>query len=224
MYDKICAAAFDLDGTLLDSLPDLALAINEMLVQLEAPTVEQELVRNWVGNGMPKLVERAFDHAQQQGWQGEVELDEALALFEEAYARCASKVSALYPKVKETLAILHQRQIPLAVITNKKERFIPELLRFFEIDTVFDAVIGGDTLPKAKPDPMPLLEVASRFDIQPRQLLMVGDSKNDILAAKAAGSPCVGLTYGYNYGEDIALSQPDWVLTDFDGILPLILE
>ncbi|MBD1387941.1 phosphoglycolate phosphatase [Neiella sp. HB171785] len=213
--EQIKGIAFDLDGTLLDSAPDLAAAVNAMLTGLGAEPVAEIQVRHWVGNGMPVLVQRAMRHIGAD----ESQFDHAFSLFAQAYADDPTSRSTLYPGVAEALAQLHQQDIPMAVITNKAQRFLPAILSGFDIAPYFSQVLGGDTLAEKKPHPMPLLHVCQQWQIEPQQLLMVGDSKNDIEAGKAAGCMTLGLTYGYNYGEHIGLSNPDQVA---DNLLELV--
>lgn len=212
---NIKGIAFDLDGTLLDSAPDLGAAINVMLTDLGANTVCDQVSRRWVGNGMPKLVQRAMAHAD----IADCEYQRAFTSFTSAYAADSSSRSSLYRGVAQALAQLQQLAMPMALITNKAERFLPQLLADFKLESYFSVVLGGDTLAEKKPHPMPLLHVCQLWSIEPQQLLMVGDSKNDIQAGQAAGAQTLGLTYGYNYGEHIALSNPDRVA---DNLLELV--
>ncbi|GGA63805.1 phosphoglycolate phosphatase [Neiella marina] len=215
--EQIKGIAFDLDGTLLDSAPDLAAAVNAMLTAMGADPVAEIQVRHWVGNGMPVLVQRAMQHI---GADKSL-FEQAFSLFTQAYADDPTSRSTLYPGVAEALVQLHELRIPMAIITNKAARFLPAILSGFAIDGYFSQVIGGDSLPEKKPHPMPLQHVCQHWHIEPRQLLMVGDSKNDIEAGKAAGCMTLGLTYGYNYGEHIGLSNPDQVA---DNLLELVAQ
>lgn len=210
--------AFDLDGTLLDSAPDLGAAINVMLTDLGANTVCDQVSRRWVGNGMPKLVQRAMAHAN----IADSEYQRAFSSFTSAYAADSSSRSSLYEGVAQALAQLQQFEVPMALITNKAERFLPQLLADFKLESYFSVVLGGDTLAEKKPHPMPLLHVCEQWGIKPQQLLMVGDSKNDIQAGQAAGAHTLGLTYGYNYGEHIALSNPDRVADNLIELVELL--
>jgi phosphoglycolate phosphatase len=124
----------------------------------------------------------------------------------------------LYPNVLETLTALSQAGFQLAVVTNKPYQFTAPLLKAFGLEPFFSLVLGGDSLAKMKPDPLPLTHLLDTWQIAAEQLLMIGDSKNDILAAKAAKVASIGLTYGYNYGEHIGLSEPNAVCDDFSEI------
>ena len=212
------AIAFDLDGTLVNSVPDIHAAVNDMLLELGHQLVSQELVRSWVGNGAQKLVERAIANAN--GVKPTPEsLASVLELFLHHYHLHLNKHSGLYQDVKSILEALKQQGYRLAIVTNKPYRFVPDMLKAYEVEACFDLVLGGDSLEKCKPDPMPLNYILSEWSLEKSQLLMVGDSKNDIFAAKSAGVASIGLTYGYNYGEDIGLCGPDAVFDHFGDIL-----
>lgn len=204
---------FDLDGTLIDSVPDLAAATDQMLVQLGRAPAGMDKVRNWVGNGAPVLVRRALaDGIDHQAITAEQEA-EALAIFMQVYGTGHS-LTTLYPGVLETLQSLKVLGLKLALITNKPEKFIPELLAQTHMAEYFDWVVGGDTLPQKKPDPAGLLWVMQQAQVTAQQCLFVGDSRNDVLAAHAAGVACIAVTYGYNYGQPISAENPALVVDD----------
>jgi len=170
-------------------------------------------VRDWVGNGSRVLVRRALaGQLQHEGVADEL-ADEALALFMQAYSG-GHELTAVYPGVVECLDWLRERDVKLAIITNKPAQFIEPLLDEKGLAGYFQWLVGGDTLPQQKPDPAALFWVMDRAGVAPGESLFVGDSRNDVRAAKAAGVPCVALTYGYNHGEPIAHEQPALVLDD----------
>lgn len=210
---------FDLDGTLVDSVPDLAAAVDRMLVQLGRQPAGVERVREWVGNGARVLVRRAladdFEHA---GIDEEATL-QALELFNEAYAG-SHALSRVYPGVVSTLDWLRGAAVELALITNKPERFVAPLLDEMGLGGYFRWIIGGDTLPQQKPDPAALLHVLRLAGVAAEQALFIGDSRNDVLAARAASVPCVALSYGYNHGRPIAEENPARVIDDLRQLLP----
>ncbi len=217
---QIKLIAFDLDGTLLDSVPDLALAADQAVQALGYPSVSEEQVRDYVGNGADVLIGRALS----QSLTISPELsDEVRAkgreLFDDFYDKSGHKLSHLYPAVKETLAELHRAGFVLALVTNKPSKFVPDVLAKHGLDRYFVDVIGGDTFAEKKPNPMALNWLLEKHGCQPQEMMMVGDSKNDILAAKNAGCQSFGLTYGYNHGESISVSQPDFVA---DSIAELV--
>lgn len=212
---------FDLDGTLIDSLPQLWQAVNLMLLELGFNEVTKQAVQHWVGNGADKLVERALTDALGQS-PSEHEQQAARARFDTAYDSVAKHEVVLYPGVLETLSQLKAAGKTLALVTNKPYRFVPAILASAGLDEYFSQALGGDSLAQKKPDPAPLLHVCQALNIAPEHSIMVGDSENDVLAAKAAGMRVVGVTYGYNYGRNIADSNPDWVLDNIDGLLDLL--
>jgi len=216
--DNIKLICFDLDGTLVDSVPDLRLALNAMMDDFALPHCEDEQIKTWVGNGLPKLVERALLYVGNQ----EVEQQTALNCFEKHYQHFLNSASGLYPKVAETLRALKNRGYHTALVTNKAEQFLPELLSNFNISDCFDLVLGGDTLARNKPDPMQVDFALAHFSVDKSQAVMVGDSKNDILAGQNAGLISIALTYGYNYGEPVSLLNPDHIIDQFDELLVLL--
>lgn len=204
---------FDLDGTLMDSVPDLAAAVDKMLMLLGREPAGIAQVRDWVGNGSRVLVRRALaGQLQHEGVADEL-TDEALALFMQAYSG-GHELTTVYPGARECLDWLRERDVKLSIITNKPAQFIEPLLDEKNLSGYFQWLIGGDTLPQQKPDPAALLWVMQQAAVEPSASLFVGDSRNDVRAAKAAAVPCVGLTYGYNHGEPIANEHPALVLND----------
>ncbi len=215
---------FDLDGTLVDSLPDLALSVNSALAEFDLPQASQELVMTWIGNGADILITRALIWAKEQSGKtlDEEQIKELKRRFGFYYSENLCNVSRLYPHVKETLERLKAQGYILAVITNKPTKHVQPVLAAFGIDHLFSEMLGGQSLPAIKPHPAPLYYLCGKFGLYPKQILFVGDSKNDILAAHAAGCAVVGLTYGYNYNIPIAEANPDWVFDDFADILQIV--
>ncbi len=214
---------FDLDGTLIDSAPDLALAVNLTLEQLDRPSFEESIIRSWVGNGAKVLIERALSGSSQIDHTLDQDLaEQALAIFLSLYQQHLCVKSQLYPRVKETLQALKDKGICLALITNKPERFIQELLQGLGIDHFFSLCLGGDSLAEKKPSALPLLHTCQTLGVHKDRCIMIGDSKNDILAAQAASMRSIALSYGYNYDEDISVYAPDWVCDDFSEILNIL--
>ena len=198
----------DLDGTLVDSLPDIAACVDGMLARLDLPAAGEERVRAWVGNGAEVLVRRALA-AGRDGAVDEQACARALAIFTELYAQHTSDHSHVYDGVPAGLDFLHRAGVALACVTNKAGVFTHKLLAALELEQHFSLVISGDTLARRKPDPLPLLHAARHFAVAPEQALLIGDSVNDVKAARAAGFGIVCVTYGYNHGDDIRLSNPD---------------
>lgn len=215
---------FDLDGTLVNSLPDLALSVNSALSDIGLPKASEELVLTWIGNGAPVLIARALDWATAQTGRTltEADIEKVKERFSYYYGENLCNISRLYPQVKETLEQLKAQGYILAVVTNKPTKHVQPVLKAFGIDHLFSEMLGGQSLPAIKPHPGPLYYLCGKFGVEPRQVLFVGDSKNDIIAAHAAGCPAVGLTYGYNYNIPISESHPDWVFDDFAQLLEIL--
>jgi phosphoglycolate phosphatase len=201
----------DVDGTLVDSVPDLAYCVDEMMRRLGRPPHGEARVRDWVGNGVERLVRRALI-GQLDGEPTDQDFAAAYPIFIELYADNTSKRSRLYPGVREGLDYLESRGYALGCVTNKAARFTLPLLRDLGVHDDFGIVVSGDTLPVKKPDPGPLLHAARHFGVAPADALMIGDSKSDVAAARAAGFQIVCMSYGYNHGEDIRAYGPDAVI------------
>lgn len=187
----------DLDGTLVDSVPDLAYAVGKMLEQLGREPVSGDQIRNWVGNGVNMLVKRVLAGKMNPEEQP-VGFDQAYPVFSDIYAQNISQRSQLYPGVLDGLDRLTDEGFMLACITNKHSRFTHTLLEKIGLAGYFQSIACGDTYLERKPHPMPLLKTAERFNIDPCNALMVGDSMNDVRAARAAGFGCVCVSYGYS--------------------------
>jgi phosphoglycolate phosphatase len=217
-FSAIRSLAFDLDGTLVDSLPGLAAAIDLALAKMGLPAAGEARVNTWIGNGADVLVQRALRWAE-ASTEKTTEMREH---FDHFYAQTVDDGSCLFPQVIETLARLAEQDYPMALVTNKPTPFVAPLLASLGIAEYFSLIIGGDDVVQKKPHPAPLYWVLGKLGLRANELLFVGDSRNDIQAAQAAGCPSVGLTYGYNYGEAIALSHPDRVLERFADLLPAL--
>ncbi|MFC4655627.1 phosphoglycolate phosphatase [Rheinheimera marina] len=206
--------AFDLDGTLVDSAPDILPALNQTLAQLGLAPVGLEQVQHWLGNGMLMLLKRALTGEMQPCSVDLQLLEQAKGYFIEHYHQTNGQHTVLFPGVKEVLSELSQ-SYRLAVTTNKPRQFSLPLLESLGIAPYFSQLVCADEVAKAKPAPDMLLKLAELEQLAPTQLLLVGDSENDIFAARAAALPVFALSYGYNHGQSIELSQPDLVLDDF---------
>lgn len=211
----------DVDGTLVDSVPDLAWCVDEMMRQLDLPERGEEAVRHWVGNGVPRLVERALLN-NLDGTPDKALYDKAYPIFIALYAENTSKRSCLYPGVEEGLAYLKSAGIRLGCVTNKAGQFTIPLLKDLNIHDEFEIVIAGDTLPKKKPDPLPLLHGAEQMGVDPKNCMMLGDSQSDVKAARAAGFDIICMSYGYNHGEDIRDYDPDAVIDSMTELQALL--
>jgi phosphoglycolate phosphatase len=211
----------DVDGTLVDSVPDLAYCVDAMMDLLGRPSCGEVQVRNWVGNGVERLVRRALSGTL-DGEPPEADFARAYPVFLDLYSRNTSKRSCLYPGVREGLDILKAAGYPLGCVTNKAAQFTEPLLRDLGIHDDFAIVISGDTLPRKKPDPEPLLHAAGFFGVAPQSSLMIGDSISDVRAARAAGFRIVCVSYGYNHGMDIRDARPDAVIDSLSDIMTLL--
>lgn len=209
---------FDLDGTLVDSVPDLAAAIDIMLGRLGRPAAGVEQVRDWVGNGAAILVRRALAGSMEHAGVDDAQADKALAMFLEAYSG-EHRLTTVYPGAVALLDWLKAGQVPMSVITNKPQRFVAPLLGQVGLGGYFQWLIGGDTLAQQKPHPAALLHVMQEAGVAPDQSLFVGDSRNDVLAARAADVKVVAVSYGYNHGEPIAAQNPDELVDSLDWLI-----
>ncbi|MEE8387791.1 MAG: phosphoglycolate phosphatase [Acidiferrobacterales bacterium] len=216
----------DLDGTLIDTAPDIAASANKMLEQLGLPIHDPALVATWIGNGVGRLVKRALI-GQLEGEPDAALFEKGYPIFLDAYAKCVSRDSHPYEGVVEGLDALKQAGFSLACVTNKAEAFTMPLLEDLGLDKYFELVLSGDVLPKKKPDPLPLLHACEFFGISPDHGVLVGDSINDVQAARAAGMPVILVPYGYNRGQDVNELDPDAIidsLTDLSQHLSLYTE
>ncbi len=211
---------FDLDGTLIDSVPDLAMAVNHMLESLDRDVFDENTIRYWVGNGAQILVKRALSGSNKidEDLDGTL-FSKALALFLLFYKKHLCVNTKIYSNVLTTLRSLKAEGYRLAIVTNKPIDFVAPILDGLHLNDLFELILGGDSLEKKKPDPLPLQHVCEKLNIPVEKAVMVGDSKNDILAANAAKIQSIGVTYGYNYGEEISYYAPDVVLDNFSDIL-----
>lgn len=213
---------FDLDGTLVDSIPDLTYSIDMALRELDMPMQGEEKIRTWVGKGAEKLVKAALT-GDMDGEPDEDLFQKTFDLFSDIYIQNTSKRSNLYPGVREGLDHMLKLGCKLGCVTNKRSLFTEPVLKSLDLIDNFSIVMSGDTLPKKKPDPDQLLHAVEKFGTTVERTLMVGDSVNDVLAARAASMPIMCVTYGYNHGENIADSNPDFLvdsLSEMIGIFP----
>ena len=211
----------DLDGTLVDSVPDLAYCVDEMMKALGKAPWGVEKARGWVGNGVDRLVMRALTDTL---WDDpdEATFNEAQSIFMKLYAENTSGRSCLYAGVEEGINYLKANGFKVGCVTNKAEAFTVPLLKDMGIYDKFDVVVSGDTTPKKKPDPLPLLYAAEQLNVQPDDCLMVGDSMHDVEAARKAGFQVVCVPYGYNHGCDIREAKPDAVIDSLAELKTLI--
>ncbi|PTR09650.1 phosphoglycolate phosphatase [Nitrosospira sp. Nsp5] len=217
----IKAVMIDLDGTLLDTAGDLAAAANMMLRELGRAELPLETIQSYIGKGIQKLVKRSLTGSLDDEPDAEL-FDKAMPIYERDYAKTLCVNTRPYPGVIEGLNALREANFRLACVTNKAEAFTLPLLRATGLFDYFDIVLSGDSLPKKKPDPMPLLHACTHFDILPHEMLLIGDSLNDAEAARAAGCHVFCVPYGYNEGRDVRELDCDAIVTSVYDATKLI--
>ena len=208
---SVSAISIDLDGTMLDTVEDLSIAVNHMLDELSLPALDLALIRTYVGKGIANLVSRSVNAAL-GGEADSALLARARPIYEAHYERVNGKTTTIFPGVREGLDRLSDAGFPLACITNKSQRFTGPLLEHIGFARYFSLVVCGDSLPKRKPDPLPLTHAAGHFGVAPGEMLMIGDSINDAQAARAAGCPVFCVSYGYNEGADVRTLDVDAIV------------
>jgi phosphoglycolate phosphatase len=216
---------FDLDGTLIETAPEILDAVNDTLTRFDLPLVTQKQVSDWIGHGTRELLIQALALTGKTS-EATVRASDSLKLIELEFAanyqkRCGTR-STLYPFVRETLLALRKIGTKLAIVTNKEEQYTQTVLKAHGLQSAFDCVISGDTLPTKKPKPDGVLACMTQFGVTADSCLFVGDSSIDIATAKNAGVIVWALPYGYNMGAKIEDSDPDLVISDFSFILQCI--
>lgn len=211
---------FDLDGTLIHSLPDIARSLDVVLTQAGYPAAGQELAARWIGNGVAKLIERALRHVEKDEEKRDALQEKILEDYLRHYSCHVAVDSHCYKGVREVLSRLKKANLcHLAVVTNKPWQMAVDLLRALDLEPFFSDIIGGDSLPQKKPDPAPLLYLMGKYHVDAKDSLMIGDSKSDLMAARNAGCPCICVTYGYHQGEDLEALKPDLLVDSFAELL-----
>ncbi|NIC40220.1 phosphoglycolate phosphatase, partial [Aquabacterium sp. A08] len=219
-YDLVL---FDLDGTLIETAPEIADAVNDTLIEIGLAPVEQARVDRWIGHGTRELLIQAL--AWRWGEPAEaVRASDRFATLEAAFGRhyqrrCGTR-SQLYPQVRATLQALRAVGVKLAVVTNKEGRYTQAVLDAHVLAPLFDRVVSGDTLPVKKPNPLGIADTLLRYGVVPERALFVGDSSIDVATARNAGVAVWALPYGYNMGEPIEACGPDRVIADFSALAP----
>ncbi len=208
---------FDFDGTLINSIPDLTAALNRMLAFYKLPPLTIQQVTPFIGNGAKPLVKRALEHSLETSFTNEF-FNEAFDIYFTAYQSLTCIDTFLYPGVLDTLTHLNQKGYNMAICTNKPFYFIEPILDTLDIKPFFKTWIGEDSLAEKKPSALPLLHLAKEMNTSINKCIMVGDSKNDILAAKNAKMESIGVSYGYNYNENIADYNPTFVANAFSEL------
>jgi len=208
------AAIIDLDGTMVDTVGDFEVALRLALADLGWPPVSRDFISRTVGKGSEYLLKRTLE---QVGAPPDL-FEPAWVRYQHHYLSINGEHSAVYPGVVEGLQALRARGLRLACLTNKPNAFARPLLALKGLDRYFDQAFGGDAFARKKPDPLPLVETCKALGSDPARTLMVGDSRNDAEAARAAGCPVVLVSYGYNHGEPAASAHPDAVIDRLDQL------
>ena len=216
LFAGIRAAIIDLDGTMLDTAPDFLVAINAMRAELQLAPVDITVITRFVGKGTENLV-RSIIGLDFTPEQVNERYEQALDAYMRHYSAVNGRHSTLYPGVAEGLREMQAQGLRLACVTNKPIAFALPLLEAAGLLPAFEVVYGGDSLPRKKPDPMPLLQVCADFSLAPHKVVAIGDSSNDAQAARAAGCRVLNVPYGYNHGQSIHD-------VDSDGIVETLLD
>lgn len=212
----IRAVLVDLDGTLLDTAPEIAAAAADMLAELGLDPVKPSMVRDFIGKGIPSLVQRTLGQSLGR-IPDERRIGSGIESFFFHYEKRNGRLATAYPGVREGLTALHTMGLRLACVTNKASRFTIPLLKATGLEAFFSAIVSGDTAARKKPAPDPVLAACGQLGVAPTEALMVGDSANDALAARAAGCGILLVPYGYSEGVDVQT-------IDADGIVPTLLH
>jgi phosphoglycolate phosphatase len=209
---------FDLDGTLIETAPEICDAVNDTLKAIGMPAVEQVQVDNWIGHGTRELLIQALAFVGRTTVEM-IRVSDSLHLvaaeFDRHYQRRCGTRSHLYPHVRSVLQQLREQAVKLAVVTNKEERYTRTVLDKHQLAPMFDRVVSGDSLPAKKPDPAGILSCLDQFQVPVERALFVGDSSIDVATARNAGVPVWALPYGYNMGQPIEACKPDRVIENF---------
>mgnify|MGYP000017575337 FL=1 len=215
------ALLFDLDGTLVDTAPDLARALNRVLRALDCPAVTLENTRNWIGNGMRRLLERALaGDGEKKASPGFV--DRGVVLFEPFYAEAVWTDSVCYPGVVDGLAKLKRMGYKMGCVTNKPRSCTGVLLEHAGLAGFFEVVVAGDDLVETKPAPAPLLYAADQLQVGPQDCVVIGDSQNDVNAARAAGMAVLVVTWGYHQGLEWSAMGATQLVSQFNQIFHVV--
>lgn len=215
----IRAVAFDLDGTLVDSRQDLVTAVNRVRVEVELSPLSDDEVVAKIGHGARDLVRRSLPETV----AGEA-FEQAFRRFGAVYLEVCLDQTRPYPGIPELLAELSHRGLPLAVVTNKPERPARKVLVGLELEKYFPVVLGGDSLPAKKPDPLPLCEAARRLGVAPAALALVGDSAVDAETARAVGAPFIRVTWGFGVAAELAAFDPWHVASTAQAIAEALAD
>jgi phosphoglycolate phosphatase len=211
------AVLFDLDGTLIETVPEIARAVNLTLGDFDRAPIELTQIRDWIGHGTGWLMEQAWAAEPPRAINSPA-WDVVMSRFVTRYFETAGTESHLYEGVADTLARLERDGIGCCIVTNKETRFTERVLEAHGLSSAFDCVISGDTLPTKKPDPAGIDECLRACGVSKDQALFVGDSLTDVRTARAAGIPVWAVPYGYNHGQPIETTEPDRVIPNITHV------
>jgi phosphoglycolate phosphatase len=209
---------FDLDGTLINSIPDITLATNKMLTHFNLPKLSIKEVTPFIGTGAKDLVKYVLTHVQAPKYNPKAVFENAMPIFFSAYKEFTCEDTFLYPNVKETLVYLKEKGYKMVICTNKPYPLVEPILKKLGIINFFNCWIGEESLAQKKPDAAPLIFLANKMNTPIEKCIIVGDSKNDIIAAQNAKMDSIGVNYGYNYNEKITDYHPTVVADDFEKL------
>lgn len=213
------AVLFDLDGTLLDTAPEIAAAVNTALAELGLSAADKALVRRFIGHGVRQTLAQAYDHVQPgaEAARREADLDTAMHGFERHYGLVA-RLSQPFADTVATLRALRGAGVKCAIVSNKETRFVEQLLEGSALPALIDLTICGDTLPRKKPDPLPVLHALETFGVSRERALLVGDSAIDVACARNAGIEVWMVPYGYNGGQPASEAGADRVIESLSEV------
>ena len=214
------AVLLDLDGTLLETVGDIATAANMMRASFGFAPLEPAVIKTYVGKGIANLVAKTLNDAV--GEVGPTALNVAVANFERQYEKCFGDTSIPFPGVVDGLDALRDKGFRLGCVTNKAEKFTRPLLEKTSLSSYFEIILSGDSLPEKKPHPLPLQHAAKFFECSTAELLLIGDSVNDAEAARAAGCPVFIVPYGYNEGQELRGLDCDVFIDDIPAALKFV--
>ncbi len=211
------AILFDLDGTLVDSIPDIAHSTNSTLMALGLEPLSQDLISTFVGKGTDHLVALSLQHATASQASAQL-IERAQGIFAQHYqTRTQSSLARVFPGVIEGLRLFQKAGCQLALVTNKPIQYVPDLLQQMRLDAFFDLLVGGDSCAQKKPHPMPFLYACEQLKVDPSEALVIGDSSNDSLAAQQAGIDVLLVPYGYNEGKKVQDLNCDGIVCSIEA-------
>lgn len=205
------AAIVDLDGTMLDTADDFTAALNGVLSSMHLAPIARNEVVSYIGKGSERLIHDVL-HSRMSAADANAAFDRACIAYQDEYAQINGQHATLYIDVAAGLAAMQDLGLKLACVTNKPERFAQALLEKHGLATYFSALYGGDSLPRKKPDPLPMLTACATLNVAPEQVVAIGDSENDVEAARAAGLASLTVPYGYNHGNPVQGLETDAIV------------